>query len=133
MKKILSYICAITLFFPALPSMAADKVVVIPLSSTIKALINPKEIGNYHVVIGPSGSWQLQVPVGNYYVLTDLIGTNHLAVTIKVDDVMKLDLTTYQDIKLSMTSGISCPPGSTVTFSNVTGTVTAVTISGYYY
>lgn len=90
-KKVLILILGAILF--SVSALAADKVVVVPLSSTVKALINPKEIGSYYVVIGPSGSWQLQVPADSYYVLTDLIGTNHLSLTVKIDEQIKLDLT----------------------------------------
>jgi hypothetical protein len=117
----------------AYSASAADKVVVVPLSSTVKAIINPKEIGNYHVIIGPSGSWQMQIPADSHYVLTDLLGTNHLGITVEVDDQVKLDLTNYGEKKLNLTSGVSCPPGSTVKFSNMTVTMTAVMISGYFY
>jgi hypothetical protein len=133
MIRTLSILILAVLLLFSVSAPAADKVVVVPLSAPVKALINPKEIGSYHFVIGPSGSWQLQVPADSHYVLTDLIGTNHLGLTVEIDDQVRLDLSTYPDTKISLTSGIACPPGSTVKFSNVTGTVTAVTISGYYY
>jgi len=135
MKNLLRSILVITFLFFSIGAFAHDKVVVVPLSSTLKAIINPKEIKNHHVVVGPSGNAVIAVPADSTYVLTDLIGTNHLTITIHVNDILLLDLSTMPvtEKKLSMTSGISCPPNSSIKITNTIGTVTAVTLSGYYY
>ena len=135
MKNLLSSILIITFLFFSIGAFAQDKVVVVPLISTVKAIINPKEIKNYHFNIGPAEIVLIPVPADSTYVLTDLIGTNHLTITIHVNDMLILDLSTMPvtEKKLSITSGISCPPNSSIIITNTIGTVTAVTLSGYYY
>ena len=133
MKYFLRVLFLFSILFFTIAAFAQNKVVVIPLSSTVTTIINPKGIGNYHVVVGPSGVVELPVPSDSTYVLTDLIGTNHLSVTVHVNNGMKLDLTTLSEKKLNMTTGIACPPSSTLKITNTTETVTTVTVSGYYY